>query len=66
MPSNFHPASLNDAALEELRSLESDLGTVAVALEANAPPADLSADQLARLKDTETRLGVVIVAYDRA
>ncbi|MDJ0848826.1 MAG: hypothetical protein QNK04_10645 [Myxococcota bacterium] len=66
MSSQYHPANLDEAGLETLRGLESDIGAVAVALEAQAPPADLSDEQVARLKEVEQRLGVVIVAYDQA
>ena len=64
MASRFQPARLDDSALNEVKSLEDDLGKVVVALERSATVAELSPDELDRVKGAEDRLGVVIVAYD--
>lgn len=61
---NFHCAPLTESGVEEIHSLESDLGKVVLALKPGAPIARLSKEQLARLTDLEQRLGVVIVAYE--
>ncbi len=58
------PARLDDAALDELRHLEEEMGTVLVALNPAPTLAELSDDKLERLRQAESRLGVVMVAYD--
>lgn len=58
------PAKLDDAALDELRHLEQEMGTVLVALDPAPSLAHLSEDKLERLRQAEARLGVVMVAYD--
>lgn len=58
------PASLDDAALEEVRRLEKEMDTVLVAVDPSPRLADLSDDDLAKLRQAEQRLGVVMVAYD--
>lgn len=60
----YHPATLVDERLDEVRSLEAELGKVVVALEPDAPVAELSEEQVARVQALEEKLGVVIVAYD--
>ncbi len=64
MFAKYHPSNLADDALDEVRSLEAELGKVVVALEPDIPPAELSDEQVARIQAVEKKLGVVIVALD--
>lgn len=61
---HYHPSNLGDQGLNEVKSLEAELGKVVVALEPDIPPAELDDEQLARIQAVEKKLGVVIVAYD--
>ncbi len=61
---SYAPASLDSSSLEKLRSLESDLGKVVVALERAPSVATLSQEQITRIRGLESELGLVIVAYD--
>ncbi len=61
---NYHCAPVTESGVEEIHSLESDLGKVVLALKPHAPIARLSKTQVARLTEVEQRLGVVIVAYE--
>ena len=60
---NFHVASIEAPALEELQSLGQELGVVLVAVEPDPQPATLDAEQLARLQALEQRMGKVVLAY---
>lgn len=60
----YHPSTLGEEGLNEVRSLEAELGKVVVALERDIPPAQLTEDQVARIQALEKKLGVVIVALD--
>ena len=57
------PASLDDAALAEIRRLEKEMDTVLVALDPSPRLAALSEQDLLKLRRAEERLGVVMVAY---
>lgn len=62
---NYQPAKLDDSKVNEIQSLESELGKTVVAVEPYPEPADMSPQQLDKLKKAEENLGVVLVAYDR-
>lgn len=64
MTSQYQTAAVNDDELKEIQALESDLGTVLVAVESRPAYADLQPDQLARLQSAEKKLGVVLLAYE--
>lgn len=57
-------ASLDSASLEKIRTLESDLGLVLLAVSPIPKMADLSPSQLAELQNEERKLGKVLVAYE--
>ena len=59
----LRPASLDDAALDDVRRLEDHLGIPVVAYEAESPFAALSAEQLAEIQRVESTLGVRLRAY---
>ncbi|GJL82375.1 MAG: hypothetical protein DHS20C01_20090 [marine bacterium B5-7] len=64
MSASLSPAPLDTTALNEIKHLEEEIGSVVVALEPMPAYANLDNDQLQRLRETEQRLGVVMVAYD--
>jgi hypothetical protein len=57
-------ASLDSASLEKIRTLESDLGLVLLAVTPIPKMAGLSPSQLAELQNEERKLGKVLVAYE--
>jgi hypothetical protein len=60
----YRPAELDEAKLNAIRNLESELGKTVVAVESQPAPATMTPAQLDRLKQAEENLGVVLVAYD--
>ena len=60
---NLEPAAISDEQIEKIRSLESEIGKVLLAVEKPKQFANLSEDQLKELKKTEDSLGCVVVAY---
>lgn len=63
MSNTVEYASLDQPAIEKIKSLEEELGTVVVAYK-QAAAADLTETGLAKLRAVERELGVVLVAYD--
>lgn len=61
----YRPAEIDDAKVEEIRNLESELGKTVVAVESEPEPASMTPAQLDRLKQAEEGMGVVLVAYER-
>lgn len=58
---------LSEADLDEIASLEKDLGTTVLAFACHPlDAADLSDEQLARVKALEDKLGVALVAVKQA
>lgn len=64
MIDNLTPARLDTTRLQEIKSLEQEMGKVLVALDPGPSPAELTTEQLEKLRAAEQRLGVVMVAYD--
>jgi hypothetical protein len=60
---HLRPAQLGDAALDDVRRLEQQLGTPLVAYESETPYAALTDDQLAEIRRVESTLGVRLLAY---
>lgn len=56
-------AKLDDATLDKIQAMESELGHSIVALEPYYQPANLTAAQISKLKSLEQELGVVLLAY---
>ena len=63
---NYHSAQLDQAALENVQQLETELGVVLVAIEPDPQPASLSDEQLHRIRTLEQQTGKVLVAYSSA
>ena len=61
----YRPAELDDAGLQRLQSLETELGKTVVAVESQCEPATMTSEQLDKLKKAEQELGVVLVAYEQ-
>jgi len=62
---NYRPAKLDDSKVNEIQTLESELGKTVVAVEPPPRPAEMSPGQIEKLKQAEKNLGVVLVAYER-
>ncbi|GAA1848808.1 hypothetical protein GCM10009836_30710 [Pseudonocardia ailaonensis] len=60
---DLRPATLDDAALARIRSLEETLGSPLVAYEVESPYAPLTDEQLAAVKEAEETLHVRLLAY---
>ena len=62
----LYTAQLDKSTLDNLQSLENDLGLTLVAVEANqAPsPAQLDAAQIKRIQALEKQSGKLLLAYD--
>ncbi len=58
--------NLNDKDLDQIKSLESDLGITVLAFSCHdAPPASLEEETLAKIKTLENDLGVSLVAINQ-
>ena len=61
----FYTANLDKGSLDELQSLEAEMGVTLIAFDSNpgAEPSSLSDDQLQRLQAFEAKSGKVILAF---
>lgn len=57
-------ASLDNASLDKIKALETELGLVLLAVSPIPKVAGLSQSQLAEIQNEERKLGKVLVAYD--
>ncbi|HML21469.1 MAG TPA: hypothetical protein PKD09_07475 [Aggregatilinea sp.] len=64
--SNMSFADLDRDTLEKVRALESELGTVILAVKPALKPADLTPEQVEKLKAKERELGLILLAYEQA
>ena len=60
---HYHSAHLDQAELENVQQLESELGVVLVAIEPDPQPAKLNDDQLERIRTLEQKTGKTLLAY---
>ena len=58
-------ADLDEETLDRIKDLESEMGTLILALSPQYPIAELTEEQAAKLKELEEELGVVLVAYQQ-
>ncbi len=54
---------LSQQQMQQLKSLEQELGTVVVAVEPQAQVAELPPDKLRRLQQAERDMGLILLAY---
>ncbi len=54
---------LNQQQMQQLKSLENELGTVVVAVEPETQVAELPPDKLRRLQQAEREMGMILLAY---
>lgn len=54
---------LNQQQMQQLKSLEEELGTLVIAVEPQTQVAELPPDKLNRLQQAEREMGMILLAY---
>lgn len=61
---NMKPAQLEPAQMEQVHSLEKNLGSCVVAWDVKTPYAELTPEQLRQLQAAEKQVGKILLAYE--
>ena len=64
MSTEYAPAAVDAAQLEEIKQLEQQLGKIIVAVKPTAEYASLTRAELKAIRSAEEKLGLVMVAYN--